>query len=159
MRFSRSTHLLMFLSLETLTSIIRTGLPILVELIDLVNSVIIFLSQMTLLRWLTFLLGSQTVILIILLFWINSQTCLYDHLYKMTTPLRRPMLSPPKPVFIQLLLYKMTTRLTWLATTIFVPQRKKNLSKTTTAKLNPVTELEAMNKKYLSYCIYFIATL
>ena len=27
----------MFLSLETLTSIIRTGLPILVELIDLVN--------------------------------------------------------------------------------------------------------------------------
>ena len=51
-------------------SIIRTGLPILVELIDLVNSVIIFLSQMTLLRWLTFLLGSQTVILIVLLFWI-----------------------------------------------------------------------------------------
>ena len=44
MRFSRSTHQLMFLSLETLTLIIRTGLPILVELIDLVNSVIIFLS-------------------------------------------------------------------------------------------------------------------
>ena len=41
MRFSRSTHLLMFLSLETLTSIIRTGLPVLVELIDLVNSAII----------------------------------------------------------------------------------------------------------------------
>ena len=60
----------MFLSLETFTSITRTGLPILVELIDLVNSVIIFLSQMTLLRWLTFLLGSQTVILIVLLFWI-----------------------------------------------------------------------------------------
>ena len=71
MRFSRSTHLLIFLSLETLTSIIRTGLPILVELIDLVNSVIIFLSQMTLLRWLTFLLGSQTVILTVLLFWIS----------------------------------------------------------------------------------------
>ena len=70
MRFSRSTHLLMFLSLKTLTSIIRTGLAILVELIDLVNSVIIFLSQITLLRWLTFLLGSQTVILIVLLFWI-----------------------------------------------------------------------------------------
>ena len=32
-----STHLLMSLSLETLMSIIRTGLPILVELIDLVN--------------------------------------------------------------------------------------------------------------------------
>ena len=37
MRFSLSTHLLMFLSLGTLTSIIRTGLPILVKLIDLVN--------------------------------------------------------------------------------------------------------------------------
>ena len=36
MRFSRSTHLL-FLSLEALKSIIRIGLPILVELIDLVN--------------------------------------------------------------------------------------------------------------------------
>ena len=48
--------------------IIRTGLPILVELIDLVNSVIIFLSQMTLLKWLTFLLGSQTVM--VLLFFI-----------------------------------------------------------------------------------------
>ena len=56
--------------LETSTSIIRTGLPIPVELINLVNSVITFLSQMTLLRWLTFLLGSQTVILIVLLFWI-----------------------------------------------------------------------------------------
>ena len=45
MMFSRSTHLLMVLSLETLTSFIRTGLPVLVELIDLVNSVIICLSQ------------------------------------------------------------------------------------------------------------------
>ena len=71
MRFSQSTHLLMFLSLETLTSIIRTGLPILVELIDLVNSVIIFLSQMILLRWLPFLLRFQTVIPIVLLFWIS----------------------------------------------------------------------------------------
>ena len=69
MRFSRSTYLVMFLSLETLTSIIRTGLSILVELIDPVNSVITFLSQMTLLRWLTFLLRSQVVILIVLLFW------------------------------------------------------------------------------------------
>ena len=59
----------MLLSLEILMSIIRTGLPILVELINLVNSDIIFLSQMTSLRWLTFLLGSQTVILIILLFY------------------------------------------------------------------------------------------
>ena len=63
MKFSQSTHLLMCLSLETLTSIIRTDLPILVELKDLVNSVVIFLSQTTLLIWLTFLLRSQTVIL------------------------------------------------------------------------------------------------
>ena len=35
-----------------------------------VNSVIIFLSQMTLLRSLTFLLGSQTVILTVLMFCI-----------------------------------------------------------------------------------------
>ena len=58
----------MFLSLETLMSIIRIDLPILVELIDLMNSVTIFLSQITLLRWLTFLLGFQTVILMVLLF-------------------------------------------------------------------------------------------
>ena len=42
MRFSRLTHLLMFLFLEALTFIRRTGLPILVELIDLMISVIIF---------------------------------------------------------------------------------------------------------------------
>ena len=60
----------MCLSLETLKSIIRTGLPILVELMNLVNSVIVFVSQTTLLRWLTFLLASQTVILTVLLFWI-----------------------------------------------------------------------------------------
>ena len=68
MRFSQSTHLLMLLSLETLTPIKRTSLPILVELINLVNSVLIFVSQMTLLRGLTFLLQSQTVILMVLLF-------------------------------------------------------------------------------------------
>ena len=72
MRFSQSSHLLMFLSLETLLSIIRIGLPILVELIDLVNSVVIFLYQMTLPRWLTFLLRFQTVIFIVLPFWIYS---------------------------------------------------------------------------------------
>ena len=70
MRFSWSTHLLMVLALETLTSIIRLGLPILVELIDLVNSVIFFLFQATLFRWLTFQFGSQTVILTDLLIWI-----------------------------------------------------------------------------------------
>ena len=65
MRFSWSTYLL-FLSLETLTFIIRTGLPILVELIDLVNSVIISndLTQMV-----NFPTWSQAVIVIVLLFW------------------------------------------------------------------------------------------
>ena len=48
----------------------KDWLAILEELIDLVNSAIIFLSQMTLLRWLAFLLGSQTVILTVLLLWI-----------------------------------------------------------------------------------------
>ena len=70
MKFSRST-LLLFLSLETLATIIRTRLPILVELINMVNSVIVFLSQTTLLSQLTFLLQSQTVIFIVLLFWIS----------------------------------------------------------------------------------------
>ena len=68
MRFSRSTHLLMFLSFETLTSILKTGPPVLVELIDLVNSFIIFLFQTTLIRWLTFQHASQTMILTALLF-------------------------------------------------------------------------------------------
>ena len=42
MMFSQSTHLLMCLSLETLRFIIGTGKPILVEMIDLVNSVKFF---------------------------------------------------------------------------------------------------------------------
>ena len=60
----------MCLSLETLTSSIKTDLPILVELIDVANSFVIFLCQTTFPRWLTFLLGSQTVILTVVLFWI-----------------------------------------------------------------------------------------
>ena len=38
MKFSPSSHLLMLLSLETLTPIIKTGLSILMELIGLVNT-------------------------------------------------------------------------------------------------------------------------
>ena len=71
MRYSQSTHLQMCLSLETLMFIIRTDLPVLVELINLVNYVIIFLSQMTLFKWVTFLLRSQIVILTVLLFCIS----------------------------------------------------------------------------------------
>ena len=63
MRFSQSTHLLMCLSLETSTSIIRTGWANLVEMIDLVNFLIIFLSQIILIKWLIFLLRSLTVTL------------------------------------------------------------------------------------------------
>ena len=46
------------------------------ELIDLVNSVIIFLTQVTLPRWLTFLLGSQTLTLspALLDFFLSSDT-------------------------------------------------------------------------------------
>ena len=71
MRFSWSTHLLMSLSFKALMSIISAGWPILVApiLIDLVNSVNVSLFQMTLIRWLTFLLRSQTKILTVLLFW------------------------------------------------------------------------------------------
>ena len=56
----------MLLSLETSTSITKTRLPILLGKINLVNSVIIFLTQMTLFRWFTFLLRFQTMILIVL---------------------------------------------------------------------------------------------
>ena len=70
MSFSQLTHLLMCLSLETLRSIIRTAQPILVELTDLVNFVIIFVSQTTLLQLLNFLLASLTVTLTVLLLWI-----------------------------------------------------------------------------------------
>ena len=76
---------------------------------------------------------------------IYSQTCSNDHLYKMTTCLRRPMLSLPKQISIQSLLYKMTTCLTRPGTNFFVPQIKKTLSKTTTAKLYPVEKWEAMH--------------
>ena len=41
------------------------------ELVNLVNSVLFFLSQMTLFRWLTFLLGFLTVTLTVLLYWIS----------------------------------------------------------------------------------------
>ena len=68
-------------------------------------------------------------------FLLYSQTCSNDHLYKTTTRLRWPMLSPPKQILIQLLLYKMTTCLTQPATTFLSPKWKKTLSKTTTKKL------------------------
>ena len=78
-----------------LTSIIRTGLPILVELINLVNFVLIFLSQMALTRRLTFLLRFRTVILIVLLFWI--------YLFLLTLVFVLQLLSLHREILIMLL--------------------------------------------------------
>ena len=60
----------MCLSSVILTSIKRTSKLILVELLDLVNFVIIFLSPVTLLGRLTFLLGFLAVTRRVRLFWI-----------------------------------------------------------------------------------------
>ena len=67
-RISGSTHLLMCLSLETLMSIIRTGQPILVELIDLVNCNIFSISND--LTQMTNFPTRNIVFLTVLLFWI-----------------------------------------------------------------------------------------
>ena len=66
-----------------------------------------------------------------------------------TTSIKRPMLSPPKPIPIQSLLYKTTTYLTLPATTFFVPQikKKKNQSKTAIAQLYPAEKWEVMHKE------------
>ena len=48
---------------------------------------------------------------------------------QMTTRLRWPMLSPPKQIRIQSLLYKTTTCLMQPATTFFVSQTKKTCLK------------------------------
>ena len=53
-----------------------------------------------------------------------SQTCSNYQLYKLTTHLRQPILSPPKQITIQLLLYK--TVVTW-PITIFLPHKLKKL--------------------------------
>ena len=47
MRFSRSSYLLLYLFLDTLTSTIRTGQPFLEEQIDLANSVTMTLNGLT----------------------------------------------------------------------------------------------------------------
>ena len=65
------------------------------------------------------------------------------------------MLSPPKPIPIQSLLYKKTTCLTQPGTAFFVPQMKKNLSKTTITKNFPAKKWEAMHKK-LSFRLHLL---
>ena len=94
-----------------------------------------------------------------------TQTCSNDHLHKVTTCLRRPMLSPAKPIPIQLLLYKTTLCLKRPGTTFFVPQMKKKLSKTATANLYSAKKWEAVHKKltslqlYLLYCYFIMQSL
>ena len=68
MGLSQSTHLLIYT--WRLTVHHKDWLIFLVKLIDPVDSVIMFLSQRTLLRWLTFLLASLTVTLTVLPFQI-----------------------------------------------------------------------------------------
>ena len=58
-----------------------------------------------------------------------------NHPNKTTIRLRRPMLSPPKQIFIQPLLYKKTTCLTSPAATFLVSKWKTNLYKTSTTRL------------------------
>ena len=53
------------------------------------------------------------------------QTCLNDHPCKTTTRLRRPMLSPPKQIAVQSLLYKTTTCLTQTPTIFLTRKWKK----------------------------------
>ena len=80
------------------------------------------------------------------LFQINlkhcHQTCSDDHPCKTTTRLRLPMPSPPQRIPAQSLLYKTTACLTRPATTFFVPQMRKSLSKTTTIELVPAKKWE-----------------
>ena len=66
MRFSRSTHLLFFFLRNF--NVHHKDWPTYYGGSDWPGE--LRWSQMALLRWLTFLLGSQTVILIVLLFWI-----------------------------------------------------------------------------------------
>ena len=65
----------------------------------------------------------------------------------MTACLRQPMLSLPKQILTQILLYKTNSCLTQPATTFFVPQMKKNLSKVATADLYSAVKREAMDNK------------
>ena len=57
------------------------------------------------------------------------------NLYMKATHLGQPILSPPKQIPLQLLLYKMNTCLMQPATTFFVSKIKKNLSKINTTEL------------------------
>ena len=82
-----------------------------------------------------------------------------DHCYKMTTHLRQPVLGLPEQIPIQSLLFKTTTCLTRPATTFFVSQMEKNLSKTTTTKLYPASKWETNIRQHCIKTSLIIFTL
>ena len=95
---------------------------------------------------------------------LYSQTCSNDHLHNATTCLRQPMLSPPKQIPIQSILYEMTTCLTRPAANFFVPQMNKTCLnkhyKTLTSEKKGNKHKATMDKhKRLSDYIYSISTL
>ena len=99
---------------------------------------------------------------------LYSQTCLNDHLHKTNTRLRRPGLSLPKEIPIQLLLYKTTTCLTRPATTFFVSQVKKTCLKQSLQNFTQERNGKqswTMHKKemsswlYLLYCYFLMQSL
>ena len=68
------------------------------------------------------------------------------------TSIRRPILSPPKQIPIQSLLYKTTTYQMRPATTFFVSQMKRNLSKTTTLKFYLAKKWEINIRQQVLFC-------
>ena len=97
------------------------------------------------------------------LFWVNlkhySQTCSNDHLFKITTLLRRPVLSPPKQIPIQSLLRKTTTWLMRPAATFFVSQMETATKKLYPMKKYKTNKEQCIKNKHPSDYIYSIATL
>ena len=85
---------------------------------------------------------------------LYSQTCSNDHLYKMTTDLRQPMLSLPKQIPIQSLLQKMTTCLTQPATTFFLSQMKKKSVYNNHYKTLPSEEMGNKHKTAMHNIIF-----
>ena len=82
-----------------------------------------------------------------------SQTCSYDHLYKMTNA------ESPKPIPIQLLLYRTTTCLTRPATIFLSPKLKKKTRKQPLQNfIQQRNRKQCIKNECLSDYIYSIAT-
>ena len=92
--------------------------------------------------------------------WNYIQTCSNDHFHKMTTRLRQPVLSPPKPITIQQLVYKTTNCPTRPTTTFLFPKWKKNCLKQPLQNfIQQRNGKQCITNKCLSDHIYSIATL